>query len=343
MQLCVFAAERQELVVAALLRGPAVLEDDDLVGVADGAQAVGDGDHGAPLHDALERLDDDRLRLGVERRSRLVEDEDGRVANDCAGDSDALPLSAGQGQASFAHLGVVAVGHPRDELVRVGEPRRIDDLLFGSVGPPVCDVLPYRAAEEDGVLQYETDLVAHALQLVIADVDAVDQDAAGGRIVEPRDEAHHRRFSRSRRPHDADELAGADRERHALQHGARWIVGEGDAIELDRSFEPSRLSRIRPLGEADHAVEEAAAALRAACTAARLASWRCSSSSSWRPKAFTTRMDSSPCCTTPTMSLSRRRTSRVAFLTAFLKRTTKRRRNGATPTAMSAKSQLSQN
>src|SRR2546430_1624026 len=88
MQLCVVAAEREELVVAALLRDPAVLEDDDLVGVADGAQAGSDGDHGAPLHDALERLDDDLFRLGVERRSRLVEDEDGRVAKDRAGDSN---------------------------------------------------------------------------------------------------------------------------------------------------------------------------------------------------------------------------------------------------------------
>ena len=43
------------------------------------------------------------------------------------------------------------------------------------------------------------------------------------------------------------------------------------------------------------------------------------------------------------MSLWRRRTSCVAFLTAFLKRETKSSRNGVTPTAMSAKSQLSQN
>ena len=84
-------------------------------------------------------------------------------------------------------------------------------------------------------------------------------------------------------------------------------------------------------------------AFSAAWTVAWLASNRCASSSSWRPKAFTTRMDSSPCCTTPTRSLSRRLTSRVAFLTALRKRMTNRRRKGATPTAMSAKSQLSQN
>ena len=142
--------------------------------------------------------------------------------------------------------------------MRVREPRRLEDLRLRSVGPPVRDVLPHRAAEEDGVLQHETDLVADALQLVIADVDAVDQDAAGGRIVEARDEAHHRRFSRSGGAHDADELARADGEAHALQHRARGIVREGDAIELDRSLEPSGLYGIRPFRDAHVDVENAA-------------------------------------------------------------------------------------
>ncbi len=84
-------------------------------------------------------------------------------------------------------------------------------------------------------------------------------------------------------------------------------------------------------------------AFRAALISARLASARCRSSSSCRPNAFTTRIVSSPCCTTPTMSLCRRRTSRVAFLISFLNLATKSKRIGATATATSAKSQLSQN
>ena len=66
-------------------------------------------------------------------------------------------------------------------------------------------------------------------------------------------------------------------------------------------------------------------------------------SRSWRSKALTERTDPRPCCATATISLWRLRTSRVASLTAFLKRITKSSRNGVTPMAMSAKSQLSQN
>src|SRR5262245_6854451 len=67
VQIGVDPAEGDELVVLALLGHDAALEHDDLVGVADGAQAVRDGDHGAALHEPLERLHHGLLRLGVER------------------------------------------------------------------------------------------------------------------------------------------------------------------------------------------------------------------------------------------------------------------------------------
>lgn len=77
----------------------------------------------------------------------------------------------------------------------------------------------------------------------------------------------------------------------------------------------------------------------AASTVAWLATSRRDSSRSSRPKALTDFSDSRPCCTTATISLWCVRTSCVAFLTACLKRATKNRRKGVTPTATSAKSQ----
>ena len=54
---------------------------------------------------------DQPLRFGVERRGRLVEDQDRRVADDGAGDADALPLAARQRHAALADHGVVALRH----------------------------------------------------------------------------------------------------------------------------------------------------------------------------------------------------------------------------------------
>ena len=84
-------------------------------------------------------------------------------------------------------------------------------------------------------------------------------------------------------------------------------------------------------------------ARNAAVTVAALAAFMRSASRSWRPYALTIRIDPRPCWTTDTMSLCRLRTSRVAFFTAFLKRATNSSRKGVTPTAISAKSQFSQN
>ena len=80
-----------------------------------------------------------------------------------------------------------------------------------------------------------------------------------------------------------------------------------------------------------------------ASTVSRLASARRLSSSSCRPNALTTRIEVSPSWTTSSISLCLRRTSRVAFFTARRNRATNSSRNGATATAISAKSQLSQN
>jgi hypothetical protein len=84
-------------------------------------------------------------------------------------------------------------------------------------------------------------------------------------------------------------------------------------------------------------------ALSAAFTVARLASPSRDASTSCAPNVCTVRIDSRPVWSTDTMSLSRRRTSRVAFLTARLNRVTNSSRNGVIATTSSVKSQLSQN
>src|SRR5207245_2283 len=71
------------------------------------------------FHQPIQRALDERLALGVYRRERFVEHEDGRVAQQRACDRDALALTAGEPHAALADDGAVALGQPRDELVRV--------------------------------------------------------------------------------------------------------------------------------------------------------------------------------------------------------------------------------
>ena len=86
-------ALREQLVVRALLDDPAVLEDDDQVGVADRREAVRDDERGPAVQQAAERLLDLALGADVDRARRLVEDQDPRVGEQRARERDELPLA----------------------------------------------------------------------------------------------------------------------------------------------------------------------------------------------------------------------------------------------------------
>ncbi len=81
-----------------------VLEHEDRVGAAHGGQAVGDDERRAVAHQRRQRVLHELLGFGVERRGRLVEDQDRRVAQQRAGDRQPLPLPARQALAALADL-----------------------------------------------------------------------------------------------------------------------------------------------------------------------------------------------------------------------------------------------
>ena len=87
---------------AADLGDAAALEHDDRVGAADGRQPVRDDERRAVPHQVGERILHQQLRLGVERRGRLVENQDRRVLQQRARDREPLPLPARQPLAALA-------------------------------------------------------------------------------------------------------------------------------------------------------------------------------------------------------------------------------------------------
>ena len=90
------------------------------------------------------------------RRGRLVEDQDGRILQDRAGDGDPLALAAGELGAPFADDGVQAIRHLFDELHGVSGAGRGHDRLTGCIGgSAVGDVRRHGVVEQDDVLADE--------------------------------------------------------------------------------------------------------------------------------------------------------------------------------------------
>ena len=118
--------------MAAGFDDPAAFDHEDLVGAADGGQAMGDHDRRLALHQPVQRVEDELLAFRVQARGGLVQDQDRQVADQGARDGDALLLSARQRDAALADDGVVAIGHLVDELAGVGQLRGAHDLVHRS-------------------------------------------------------------------------------------------------------------------------------------------------------------------------------------------------------------------
>ena len=95
-ELRVAPALRDELVVGSLLDDLAVVQDVDPVGGLHGREAVRDQQHRPAVCQRLHVLEQLMLRARVERRGRLVEDQQPRLAEERAREGDALPLAERQ-------------------------------------------------------------------------------------------------------------------------------------------------------------------------------------------------------------------------------------------------------
>ena len=88
--------EVAQLLVTAVADNAAVIEYENAVGDAYGAEAVGDNERGSAFHERRQCFLDGSLAFRVERARRLIEDEDGRILEKSPGDGDPLALAAGK-------------------------------------------------------------------------------------------------------------------------------------------------------------------------------------------------------------------------------------------------------
>ena len=99
--------------MGALVDDFAAAKDDHAVGPADLRQAMGDQQGRATFEDATDRLLDLGLGFAVDGAGRVVDDQDAGIGQEGAGDRDALTLSAGERDTTFADRRFVAVGELR--------------------------------------------------------------------------------------------------------------------------------------------------------------------------------------------------------------------------------------
>ena len=101
----------------AVLGYASLIEYEDLVRVLDGAQSMGDHDTRPAFGDTFCGLLDQLLAHTVHTAGGLVKNKDTRVVHTGTDEGDELPLPHTKNAPSFAHLGIIPLWQPDDELV----------------------------------------------------------------------------------------------------------------------------------------------------------------------------------------------------------------------------------
>ena len=204
MQMRVQAALRQQFGVRALLDDAASVERHDAVGTLDRRQPVRDDERRAAAHQQVERglLHLRSLGLGVERRRRLVEDQDRGVLVDGARDRQALALAAGQFAAVVADDRVDALGSEAMKSVRCALFRACSTRARSISAPSatLCATLSLNSTTS-WLTSANWRRSAH---VPLRERRAVEQDLAAARLEEARQQVDERRLPGARRADERD-------------------------------------------------------------------------------------------------------------------------------------------
>ena len=213
--------------MGALLDYLTVVHDDDEVGMADGGEAVCNDDAGASGHELVKGLLYQEFVFGVEGAGGFVEYEDGGIFENGAGYAESLPLSSAEFHAAVADIGLVGLFHAVDKFVGVGYDSGLFYMVEAVVGSAKGDVVGNGIVEEDAVLRNETYLSTDAIDVEVADGDAVDEYLSVGAVVETGKEVDESGFAGARGAYNGNGFAFRNGEVDAFKHVDGVAVGVG--------------------------------------------------------------------------------------------------------------------
>ena len=159
-----------------LLHKLSFLHHDDLMGIADSLQVVGNDQDSAIADKGGHRL----LYLvfidGIDIARYLVQKEDGSILEEGTGDGEALFLSARQPQAVLPDYRFVTIGQTYDEVVHHRPTCGFLDFPLRGIAVANLDIVGDSVGKENDVLHYHADfaeqiIVAHFPYVHSADTD----------------------------------------------------------------------------------------------------------------------------------------------------------------------------
>ena len=174
------------------------------------------------------------LGLRIDAGEAVVEQQHLGVADEAARQRGALLLPAGEGDAAFAdHCGEAVVQVFAHRAFEAGGVHRVPDRLVAALRIVVGEVLAQRRGEEERILRNQSDHFAQMPHRQVADVAAVQEHAAAGRVQQAHRRLQDRRLASAHPPEQRHGFARAHVDVDAVDGRARRSgVAVGESTEL---------------------------------------------------------------------------------------------------------------
>ena len=141
---------RDEFLMSTAFRDGPVIENENLVGIPNRTQPVGDDQTRAAA--AAQGLIDEILGHRVERARCFVEHDERRIAHQRARDLQPLSLTAAEVNAALRHCSLVALRPTGDVGVNAGVPGGALDRGIGNGRVPESEIAAYRPRKKRDLL-----------------------------------------------------------------------------------------------------------------------------------------------------------------------------------------------
>jgi hypothetical protein len=224
----------EKLVGMALFDNSAALEHDNPIAIEGGKNAVGRVQASAFGARFAQAAQYGRFGLGIERARTIVEQQDGRIADDCARQGESLALAAGQSRAAVADRRFKAQRHAGNEVVQSGHLQRLFEFELPGIGPSVNQVRTQGALEKRTVLRHKEGRTPQVRQAKSTDIFAVNANGTVTSIVEARDQSEQCAFTGPAAAEDADFHSRPHRKTDiAKDRGTVAVIAKGDGAEFE--------------------------------------------------------------------------------------------------------------
>src|SRR5580704_11348306 len=176
-------------------------------------------------------------------RGGFIQNQNGRVLEQCARDRQALALASTELLLSLPDHGFETLRHAFDKFLGQRVAGGGANLIGCRIRAAIADIVGHRIVEQERVLRYNADFFPQRRQTQVAKIAPVNKDRAPLDIVESRHQVRERGLPRSAGPHQRDYLAHSyiqtDRIEYLPIRSAR--VMKADVLKRDGFLETHQL------------------------------------------------------------------------------------------------------